>query len=673
MASTEYDLKLKISADNQASKELDNVSKWVSKIEQQATKLQNWFSWWKNTEKTLKQIWITATAVAWSMALLWKSFISASIENEPLQRSFERLSQSAWIASDEMLKAMRKASKWTVADTQLMAQANKAYSLWIVSNVEDMSTIMEIARLKGQAMWRTMEEALDDIVTWLWRWSVQILDNLWIVIKQTEAQELYAQQLWKTVDQLTEAEKKQALVNAVVSQWKKELAEAWDVQETMQEKLARVNAQWENMKNTIGDALIPVVDKLLKAVTPIIEKVVGWIEKNPKLTATIFTVITAVAWLTAMISWLALALPWLTTAFTLLSWPIWRIIAWVTALWVARATNFWWIREKTQEVIDKISATVKPRIEKFQAWRSENWETVKEILRGLWDAIWNIFSAWLDIIGWILEWAFKTIDILMKVFSWDREWAWNWIVDLTKSTWETIQKVTEDLFWPLLDWIAEKLTSAWTWITKKVTAIKDSVIGIFTALRDALKLWFEFWIALFTWDWETVAEIWNTMAQNIDTALTNAFGTMRENIKWKFREWIDTVLGWVESFVGAIEWVVERIKNAWNSVKSAAQSVVSSAKSKYDSAVASLKSLVSWKKAGWWPVVMWNTYLVGEKWPELFVPNTSWKIIPNNEITNNNWITINISWVSVRNDNDIQELAKEMIRQVKLEKNFWIA
>jgi len=219
MASTEYDLKLKISADNQASKELDNVSKWVSKIEQQATKLQNWFSWWKNTEKTLKQIWITATAVAWSMALLWKSFISASIENEPLQRSFERLSQSAWIASDEMLKAMRKASKWTVADTQLMAQANKAYSLWIVSNVEDMSTIMEIARLKGQAMWRTMEEALDDIVTWLWRWSVKILDNLWIVIKQSEAQELYAKQLWKTVDQLTEAEKKQALTNAVVAQW----------------------------------------------------------------------------------------------------------------------------------------------------------------------------------------------------------------------------------------------------------------------------------------------------------------------------------------------------------------------------------------------------------------------------------------------------------------------
>jgi hypothetical protein len=31
--------------------------------------------------------------------------------------------------------------------------------------------------------------------------------------------------------------------------------------------------------------LIPVFDRLLQAVSPIIEKVVNWIEENPKLTA----------------------------------------------------------------------------------------------------------------------------------------------------------------------------------------------------------------------------------------------------------------------------------------------------------------------------------------------------------------------------------------------------
>jgi hypothetical protein len=34
---------------------------------------------------------------------------------------------------------------------------------------------------------------------------------------------------------------------------------------------------------------------------------------------------------------------------------------------------------------------------------------------------------------------------------------------------------------------------------------------------------------------------------------------------------------------------------------------------------------------------------------------------------------VNISGVSVRSDNDITALANEMIRQIKLEKQFWIS
>jgi hypothetical protein len=72
-------------------------------------------------------------------------------------------------------------------------------------------------------------------------------------------------------------------------------------------------------------------------------------------------------------------------------------------------------------------------------------------------------------------------------------------------------------------------------------------------------------------------------------------------------------------------------------------------------------------------VYWWQSYIVWEKWPELFVPKQSWTITPTNQITNNNWIEININWAVVRNDNDIQAIADEIIRQVKLEKNFWIA
>jgi len=585
MASTTYDLKVKISADNQASAEFSKLWKQAENLQKQS------FQWSKSTESALKKVWATATVVAWSMLALWKSFIDASIENEPLQRSFERLSESANISADEMLKAMRRASRWTVADTQLMASANKAYSLWIVSNTEDMATMMEIARVKWQAMWRTMEEALDDIVTWLWRWSVQILDNLWIVIKQSEAQEIYAKQLWKTVNSLTEAEKKQALVNAVVLQWKKELEASWEVQETMQERIARMNAQWENMKNTLGDALIPVFDRLLQAVTPIIEKVVNWIEENPKLTAWIFTAITAVAWLTAVLSGLALALPTIMSWIALLSWPIWWIIAWVTALWVARANNWWWIQEKTKETVDKITEIIQPRIDKLQKRWYDHRDAVMEVVWGLWDWVQKTFGAWIRIVEWLLVWLFQAIDVLLKVFEWDWEWAWQWIKDMAINFATTMDEALTTAFWQTWQSIKDGIQSAYDWCVDKCT-----------------------------------------------------------------------------SLIQTIKNIVAQIKDAWNSAKDTVTNFSSNAMSK-------AKSLLSfgWWKADGWMVNAWTTYLVWERWPELFVPNRSGTIVPNEQIINNdNWINITMWSVVVRNDADIKEIAQEIVRLTKLEKNYWI-
>lgn len=655
MASSKV-LEIIVKATDQASKSFDEISKNSQKLSDSL----------KNVKKYSG---IATTALAW----LWAVMVKQATDIEPVKNAFDWLTKSVGASGDEMLKSLKDASKWAVSSYDLMLSANTAMKLWVANNTEDMTDLMKIARLYGQQMWQDVTKSFDDIVRWLWRWSAPILDNLWIIVDSEKAYEDYAKQIWKTAEELTKQEKVTALVNATLTEWKKALDEFGEPAQTMGERLNELKISFTEMWTKIWTALLPVLKKILDVVQPIINKVANWIEQNPELASKILLVATAVSWLIFVLS----SLPWIVSSVT--SWlsflmsPIGLVIAWIAALALARATDFWWIREKTAEIVWKISDIIKPRLDKIKAFWEEHGEEIMTALSVLRDAVENIFKAWLDIIGWILEWAFQTIDIIMKIFTWDREWAWNGIVDLTRNTRETIQQVTEDLFWPLLDWIADKLTQARNRITEKVTAIKDSVIGIFQALREWLKLWFEFWIALFTGDWERVSEIWNTMAQAIDTALTNAFWQMRENIKGKFREWIDTVLGWVESFVGAIEWVVERIKNAWNSVKSAAQSVVSSAKSKYDSAVASLKSLVSWWKANGWPVSMWNTYLVWERWPELFVPRQSWTIIPNHEITNNNWITINISWVSVRNENDIQELAREMVRQIKLEKNFGIA
>ena len=509
-------------------------------------------SLWDKIKKNLNTIKIASGAISAWVVALWKKFLDASIENEPLQKSFERLSESAWIASKDMLDAMRKASQWTVADTNLMAQANKAYALWIVNSAEDMATMIEIARLKWQAMGRTMEEALGDITTWLWRWSAQILDNLWIVINAEEVNEKYAQSIWKTAKELTDAEKKQALVNAVVEQWRKELEEAGEVQLTMQEKIAKLNATWENTKNVIGDALVPVLDKLLTAITPIIEKVAKWIEENPELTANLILVAWALAWLTFACTTI---IPAITTIVWILSWPAWRIalLAWVVA----------WLYALDEKLLttDEQVALYKQELENLH-----------------------------------IEYNNGTISL------------------------EEYNARTDDLNNKIAQAEAKHRTFWWY--------LKDNFIQTLHEVLHPL---------------DTARNLW-------------------KDIKYRVHEWEVALLQWGISIskdvIPIIDKLIWYLRDAWNRLKKVASMLwnwISSAWSTVSWRIDSAKSLVGFAN-GW--SVQWNVpILVGEKWPEVFVPSSSWTIVPNHELW---WINVNVNfgWVAINNWSDETLLAQ---------------
>ena len=498
---------------------------------------------WESISKNLNKIKIASWAVSAWLVALWKKFLDASIENEPLQKSFERLSESAWIASQDMIKAMRKASQWTVADTQLMASANKAYALGIVKSADDMATMIEVARLKGQAMGRTMEEALDDITTWLWRWSAQILDNLWIVINAEEANQKYADSIWKTVKELTDAEKKQALVNAVIAQGREELANAGEIQLTMQEKIAKLNASWENTKNVIWDALIPVLDNLLTKLTPIIEKVVAWIEENPELTWNIILATTAVAWFTFAMTTLA---PAITTAIALLSWPAWLLVA--------------------------ISAVVGALY-----MLSENTLTTQDQIVLYQQELENLRIAYENGTITMDEYIVKTQELNDKIA-------------LAEAKHKT-------LWWYLKDNFINTLRS------------------IFHPL-DQNNGWLRAWVDLLSmlWDW----------LGKVADKITNVF-------------------------IKAIDSAISRLKELWNWAQKVGADISGTVSSAWKSTTSWVSSKIQWFATGW--EVRGNVpILVGERWPELFVPNTNWNIVPNEDLTGGAiTINVNMGWVSVNN------------------------
>lgn len=227
----------------------------------------------KNLKRGLLAITATMAGVTVAMGKFAKEASSAL----SIEESFNRLSKQAGVAGDDIISKLKEVSAGTVNNADLMLSANRAMSLGVAKNMEDFTTLMEIARLKGREMGLTTTQAFNDIVTGIGRASPMILDNLGITIKAGEAQTMYAQTLGKTADQLTESEKKQALLNAVMTQGAKDVEQAGELQLTAKEKMEALTASWDNFKVTIGATV-------LTGLTPFIERMTAF-ANDPKVQA----------------------------------------------------------------------------------------------------------------------------------------------------------------------------------------------------------------------------------------------------------------------------------------------------------------------------------------------------------------------------------------------------
>lgn len=75
-----------------------------------------------------------------------------------------------------------------------------------------------------------------------------------------------------------------------------------------------------------------------------------------------------------------------------------------------------------------------------------------------------------------------------------------------------------------------------------------------------------------------------------------------------------------------------------------------------------LLTWISWARATGWPVTWGSSYLVWEKWTEIFTPWTSGQIIPNNKINGGGNIVINFTWTFWQNA--AEEIWDMVVRQL---------
>jgi len=213
------DLKIVISALNKASGDIKKVKSDIEGLGKAG----------KNAEGGLKGMFDglgagikTAMAVATAVAAVAgavKLLTDAAQEGAAFQRMEEAsasLAVSMNADMDVILEALRGASLGMVSDFDLMQAASRAMMLGVSADAGQLSQLMEVAALRGRAMGLSTTQAFNDIVTGIGRASPLILDNLGIVVDAEARYKAYADSIGKTSEELSKAEKTQALLNGVL-------------------------------------------------------------------------------------------------------------------------------------------------------------------------------------------------------------------------------------------------------------------------------------------------------------------------------------------------------------------------------------------------------------------------------------------------------------------------
>lgn len=301
-----------------------------------------------------------------------------------------------------------------------------------------------------------------------------------------------------------------------------------------------------------------------------------------------------------------------------------KTFAWTQAvLWAETIKLKVQIWEALTPVINQLYSAIIPVLKTTTEWISKNPELAKTItIVAIWVTGLITWLAWL----WLILWPITSALVLLKA----------WFFLLTPAIWTVATATSFLVATPL--WL---LLVAITWLIAVITAwivnwkeLSQTIWIIIILIQRNIVDWFNYikenvlliWLAIRDWFLWFIEWLYNWLVEKVDKALN----------------YVKEKVAQAKSLMSNIWWRIKTgVTNVWTNVKNFLW--------------------LNWARASWWPVSSWWNYLVWEKWPELFVPRSSWTIIPNWWVGG---ITINMWWVVVNNEADETRLVEKIKREL---------
>ena len=187
--------------------------------------------------------------------------------------SFQTIASEFGTTSDKMLGDMRRAMMGQVSNTELMVAANRAILTGAAQSAEDMTRILEVANARSNAMGISTTESMGRMVDAIARLDPTLLQSLGIIIDSDRMYAAYAQTLNKTAAELTQAEKRAALLNETVRQTQPLNDAASSSGRDLAGDFEALDTSITNAKQALGELFAPAAAAIAENLAESVDKV----------------------------------------------------------------------------------------------------------------------------------------------------------------------------------------------------------------------------------------------------------------------------------------------------------------------------------------------------------------------------------------------------------------
>ena len=196
-------------------------------------------------------------------------FAKESAKLQQMERAFGALTGASESSAVGMIK-LRTATLGTMSSIDLLKQANNAMILGVTKNTDEMSEMFSMAKRLGDALGVDTTRSVESLVTGIGRQSRLMLDNIGIIVKSDDAYKQYAKTLDKSVDQLTDAEKKQAFMNATLEAARKKVAQLPPQTKLASDQFAKFGASMKDLSLVVGSTIAPTLGDFAEGISDFI-------------------------------------------------------------------------------------------------------------------------------------------------------------------------------------------------------------------------------------------------------------------------------------------------------------------------------------------------------------------------------------------------------------------